>query len=268
MVANELRVLFGRARTRVLLVLLALVPVLVAVAIRVSHSGLSGSGQGPAFIDSVSRNGVFAALVGLTVASAFLFPLAVSVVAGDTVAGEAGHGTLRYLLTAPVGRLRLLGVKYVAVVAFCLAGAGAIVAGGLIAGAVLFPVGPVETLSHTLLPLADGIGRIALAGLYLAVGLAALGAVGLFVSTLTDTPVAAMAATVVIAVVCEILDAVPQVAALHPYLLTHDWTAFADLLRSPVYYSAMAHGLLVALGWAAVAGTAAWARFSTRDVLC
>ena len=40
-------------------------------------------------------------------------PLTVGVVAGDTIAGEAGQGTLRYLLVAPAGRVRLLVVKYV-----------------------------------------------------------------------------------------------------------------------------------------------------------
>ena len=41
-------------------------------------------------------------------------PLAVAVIAGDTIAGEANVGTLRYLLATPVQRSRLLAVKYVA----------------------------------------------------------------------------------------------------------------------------------------------------------
>jgi len=41
-------------------------------------------------------------------------PMAVAVVAGDAVSGEANTGTLRYLLTVPVGRTRLLAVKFVA----------------------------------------------------------------------------------------------------------------------------------------------------------
>ena len=44
-----------------------------------------------------------------------------SVVAGDAIAGEASHGTLRYLLIAPAGRIRLLIVKYLAAAVFCLA---------------------------------------------------------------------------------------------------------------------------------------------------
>ena len=47
-------------------------------------------------------------------------PLAVSAIAGDSVAGEANLGTLRYLLTIPAGRTRLLVVKYAAIVIFAL----------------------------------------------------------------------------------------------------------------------------------------------------
>ena len=38
------------------------------------------------------------------------------VIAGDSVAGEANIGTLRYLLTIPAGRTRLLAVKFAAIV--------------------------------------------------------------------------------------------------------------------------------------------------------
>jgi ABC-2 type transport system permease protein len=76
-----------------------------------------------------------------------------------------------------------------------------------------------------------------------------------------------MALTVVIAVVSQILDAVPQISWLHPYLFTHDWTSFTDLMRVPVDYSSIDHGLLLALFWGLAAGTAAWARLSTRDIL-
>lgn len=266
MIRNELRTLFGRARTRVLLAGLAVIPVLIALVVRLSQH-TPPPGEGPDFLSSVPTNGVFAALTGLAVVLPFLLPLAVAVVAGDAVAGEASYGTLRYLLAVPVGRLRLLVVKAVALSAFCLAATVAVVAAGLAVGAALFPVGPVVTLSGTTVSLLSGTGRILLAAGYVAVQIAALGLVGLFVSTLTDTPVAAMAVTVVIAVVSEIVDAVPQVAAVHPYLISHDWLAFTGLLRAPADTSAIGHGLLLALVWGAVGATAAWARLANRDVL-
>ncbi|MHB8450116.1 MAG: ABC transporter permease [Mycobacteriales bacterium] len=266
MLSSELRTLFGRARTRVLLVGLAAIPVLIALVVRFSNH-TPPSGDGPAFLSSVPQNGVFAGLTGLDVVLPFLLPLCVAVVAGDSIAGEANFGTLRYLLTVPVGRLRLLTAKSLALLVFCVAATVAVVVAGLAAGAALFPIGRVVTLSGTTLPLLDGMGRILLAAGYVAVQIAALGAIGLFVSTLTDTPVAAMAATVVVAIVSEIIDAVPQVASVHPYLFSHDWLAFGDLLRDPVALSAIGHGLLLALVWGGAAWAAAWARFTTKDVL-
>jgi ABC-2 type transport system permease protein len=84
---------------------------------------------------------------------------------------------------------------------------------------------------------------------------------------LTDVPVAAMAATVAFAIFSAILDNVPQVRAMHPWLLTHHWLAFGDLLRSPVRWNDIVKDLTLQLGYIAVFCAAAWARFSTKDVL-
>ena len=60
---------------------------------------------------------------------------------------------------------------------------------------------------------------------------------------MTDVPIAAMASTVGLAITSQILDAIPQVSAIHPWLPTHYWLAFGDLLREPVDLSVMGRGL-------------------------
>ena len=40
-----------------------------------------------------------------------------------------------------------------------------------------------------------------------------------------------MAATVVVSVVSAVLDSLGALHAIHPYLLTHHWLDFAELLR-------------------------------------
>ncbi len=265
MLISELHHLFRRTRIRVLLAVLFILPVLLAVAVKVS--GGSGNGGGPAFLNRVSHNGVFAALAGLTVSVPFFLPLTVAVVSGDTIAGEASLGTLRYLLTRPAGRVRLLAVKGVTVVAYCLAASAAIVAGGLITGAILFPLGPVISLSGTSLSLSDGIARTLLAGVIVAASMLGLAAIGMFVSTLTDVPVGAMAAIAGLVILSTVLDAVPQVGWIHPWLFTHQWQAFGDLLRTPVLWHNIGRDLLLQGAYILVFATAAWARFSTRDVL-
>ena len=68
--------------------------------------------------------------------------------------------------------------------------------------------------------------RLLLIAAYLAVSLLGLSAIGLFMSTLTDVPVGAMAATVVLSVVSQVLDALPQLEWLHPWLFSHYWLDF------------------------------------------
>src|SRR5437763_1756800 len=265
MLRAELVTLFRRMRVRALLIVLAGVPVLLAVAVYLS--GGPSSGRGPTFLDQVSRNGVFAALAGLTVTLPFFLPLTVSIVAGDSIAGEAGLGTLRYLLTRPSGRTRLLFVKAATVGVFCLVSALVVALGGLLAGVVLFPIGEVVTLSGTTVSLAEGMVRTFGASLVVGFSLMGLAAIGLFVSTLTDVPVGAMAATVGLAVLSAVLDSVPQVHSIHPSLFTHEWLSFGELLRTPVRWTAIRKDLVLQLGYVLVFGSAAWARFASKDVL-
>lgn len=263
--ASELGLVFRRRRNLVLLLALAAVPVLLGVAVKLASA--PHPGEGPPFLDRVTQNGLFLAMTSLVVAIPFFLPLAVAVVAGDSVAGEASLGTLRYLLVAPAGRTRLLLVKFAVLAVFCLAAAAVIAVVGLLTGLALFPVGPVTLLSGTTVGYGTALTRAVLVTGYVAACLATFAAIGLFLSTLTEVPVAAMATALVLAIAAQILDTVPQVAAIHPYLFSHDWFAFGDLLRDPIALSGVRHGLVVQLAYAAVFGSLAWARFTTRDVL-
>jgi ABC-2 type transport system permease protein len=102
---------------------------------------------------------------------------------------------------------------------------------------------------------------------YLAVSLAGLSAIGLFLSTLTVVPVGAMAATVVVSVVSQVADQLPQLEWLHPWLFSHYWLGFGDMLRQPVLWDAFGRNALLQTGYIAVFGALAYARFTTRDVL-
>lgn len=262
---SEISVLFRRRRTWAMLGALALVPILVAVAVRVT--GRSGRGGGPAFLDQVTHNGLFVATVGLVVSIPLFLPLTVAVVAGDTISGEAGAGTLRYLLIAPAGRVRLLVVKCVAAALFCLAATLAVAVAGTLIGIALFPVGPVTLLSGDTVGVADSLLRSLLICCYTTVSLLGLTAIGLFVSTLTDVPVGAMAATAVLAVVSQVLDSLPQLDWLHPWLFTHYWFGFADLLRQPIAWDSFGQNGLLQAAYVIVFGALAYGRFSTKDIL-
>ena len=266
LLASEISVLFRRRRTWAMLASLALIPVLIALAVRLTSSR-PPSGRGPAFLDQVSQNGLFVSFVGLLVSVPLFLPLTVGVVAGDTIAGEASSGTLRYLLIAPAGRTRLLIVKYLATAVFCVAATLSVAIAGALIGAALFPIGPVTLLSGDSIAVGDSIVRSLLIAAYITVSLLGLSAIGLFISTMTDVPVGAMATTIVLSVVSQVLDSLPQLDWLHPWLFSHYWLGFADLLRQPISWDSFGSNALLQSGYIVVFGALAFGRFTTKDIL-
>lgn len=260
---SELRLLFGRRRNLVALAVLAAVPVVVAVAVDLAAPS---DGGGPPFITAITSNGLFVALTALSVELPLFLPLAVAAVAGDAIAGEANLGTLRYLLTVPVSRARTLFVKYLGVVAFGLVATLLVATVGVLVGLAFFGGGPVLLLSGVEVSFAEGLWRLLLVCGYITCCLAAFGAVGLFLSTLTEQPIGATIALAVLAMTSQILDSISQLSVIHEYLPTHWWFGFSDLLRDPIATESAGPGLLSAGAYTAIFLTAAWARFTSRDI--
>jgi ABC-type transport system involved in multi-copper enzyme maturation permease subunit len=195
---EPLRLVFGRKRNLLLLAVTVVFPVVIGIAPRVAapHPRGGGNGPGAAFFNELAGNGVFLAFIALSTLLILVLPVVVAVVAGDSVAGEAGYGTLRHLLAVP----------------------------------------------------------------------AALGAIGLAVSTMTEHAIGAIAAIVILVVTSEVVDSVPQLAAIGPYLPTHWWLSFDSILRAPVGTSTLLEGLLSFGIYLVLFGSFAWARFTSADV--
>ena len=263
---SELRLVFGRRRNQALLAVVGLFPVVIGIALRAADQPGRTGGPSVAFINQLAGNGFFLTFIALTLLLTLVLPLAMAVIAGDSMAGEAGPGTLRALLAIPAGRARLLTVKYAAIVVFALAATLLVTAVALATGVALFPLGPVTLLSGTTVPLASGILRLLLVALYVTAALASLGAIGLAVSTCTEHPVGAIAALAILTVASEVADNLPQFGAIHPYLPTHWWLSFDALLRVPIATGTVLHGLLSFGVYLVLFGSIAWARLSTADV--
>jgi ABC-2 type transport system permease protein len=255
--------IFGRRRNWIGIAVLAVVPIVLAIAVKVTEHNTGGSAD---FIGNITSNGLFVALASLVLEMPLFLPIAIAAIAGDSLAGEANLGTLRYLLAVPVDRTRLLLVKFAGIVVFALVCTLVVAAVGALLGLALFGGGPVLTLSGTLLPFWTGVVRLLLTCAYLTVCLAAFGAIGLFISSLTEQPIGATIATMLLAFASQIMDAIPQLSSIHRYLPTHYWQSFAELMRDPVDYASLGPGLLSALIYLVLFGSAAWARFSGRDV--
>lgn len=269
LVLSEMRIVFRRPRTYAMLGLLAAIPVLLGAALRWFTGGGGGNGDGGLeFVSQVTNNGLFLVFASLAATLPFFLPMTVGVVAGDAIAGEANSGTLRYLLVAPAGRIRLLLVKYAGLVAFCFAATFTVALSALATGAALFPMGDVPLLNGDRISMGEALVRALLIAVCVAVSLLGLAAIGLFVSTLTAVPVAAMATTVGLVIVSAILASIPQFHALHPWLFADKWMSFGDLLREPVPTGGVIRNIELQAAYTLVFGAAAWARMSDRDVTC
>ena len=260
---SEVRLVMGRRRNLALIAVLCCFPVLIGFAV---HHSPTTPGDGPPFLSQVTDNGLFLVFTSLTVLLPFFLPLAVAVTSGESVAGEASIGTLRNLLVVPVSRTRLLVVKYLASVVFAFVCIAAVALVGVVVGLLLFPHGSVTLLSGTTVSYAEALWRSLLVLGYVTAMLAGLAAIGLFVSTLTEVPIGAMAATAVLAIISQIADSIPQISAIHPYLFSHPWMRFGDVLRSPMSVHGLQQGLLTQLAYLAVFLPAAWARLRTKDI--
>jgi ABC-2 type transport system permease protein len=262
-VRSELRLVFGRRRNQILLGLLAAIPLLIGIAVKLSNGG---NGGGPQFLNRVTDNGLFLVLATLLVTLNLALPVTVGIMAADAIAGESQTGTLRYLLTVPVRRARLLAVKATGIAVYAAAAIAVIAIVAAIAGAALFGAGSFTLLGGETVSLGEGILRISGVALYVWLSLAGLLAVGLFFSTLTEVPIAAMATTIGFAILSLVLDSIPQLSAIHPELVSHYWRSFGTLLRVNPDLGSLGSHLLLQLAYVGIAGSLTWARFGNSDI--
>src|SRR5262245_48000294 len=146
MITVELAKLCRRPRTWVSIALLCALPTMVAVFLAISKIG-PAPGEEPAFLSAVLANGALFPAAALAIVLPIFLPVAVAVVAGDAIAGEASSGMLRYLLIRPVGRTRLLVAKLIAVVVFTVLAVVSVAVTSYVIGISLFEAQPGTTVT-------------------------------------------------------------------------------------------------------------------------
>jgi ABC-2 type transport system permease protein len=270
----ELRLMLRRRRVWLCWALLCALPTLVAVLLATTRLA-PPPGQGGAFLSAVVSNGQLFPAAALALVLPVFLPITVAVVAGDAVAGEAATGTLRYLLVRPVGRLRLLAAKLVAVAAFVLLSVALVTVTGYVVGVAAFGFGAdatlggaggITSLSGAVITPAELAARTAAVVGYLALCMLAIGAIGVFFSTLTDSPLAAALGVLAVVVTSAALMPLDAAAGIRTYLPTTHWLAWIDLYRTPILWTAVREGATVQLSYVLVAFGAAWANFATKDI--
>ena len=281
MIGVELVKLARRPRSWVSILLLCALPTLVAVFVAVTHLA-PPPGQGPALLSAVLSSGALFPAAALAIVLPVFLPVAVAVVAGDSIAGEAGSGTLRYLLARPVGRTRLLVAKLVALVVYTLAAVALVTGTAYLTGIMLFGAQPVAatpsgltssnlaagatTLSGTAMSPTEIALRTLGAVSFIVVSMLGVGAIALFLSTVTDSALGAALGALAALVTSEVLVTLNAASAVDPYLPTRYWLAWIDFFREPIVWRNIERGFAVQGVYVVVFLGAAWAHFATKDI--
>jgi ABC-2 type transport system permease protein len=256
--------------------------------------GPNGSGS------AVLQDGALYPAAALALVLPVFLPVAVAVVAGDSIAGEATTGTLRYLLVRPVGRTRLLVAKLISVTAYVLlvvlavtftayatgvfllgpsraAAVGQAAGGGAAAGAGTGLAGQAPTagqaaggavtsLSGAPLSLLQVTERTAGAIAFITVSMLGVAAIALFLSTITDSALGSALGALAALVASEVLVTLNAATAVQPYLPTRYWLAWVDFFRQPIFWRDIQRGFGIQAVYVVVFLAAAWANFSTKDI--
>jgi ABC-2 type transport system permease protein len=268
MIAVELTKMLRSRRTWVTIAVIDALPTLVAVLLSLTDAG-PRPGTGPAFLSAVLSDGSLYPLAAMAMILPLFLPAAVAVTAGDTIAGEAQQGTLRYVLVRPVGRTRLLVSKLVAVMAFVLLTLLVVAATAFVLGLLLLGNGEnavTTTFSGTTLSNTQLAERTCLALAYALLSMLGVASVALFLSTVVRTPLAAAMGTLALLIGSSLLLTLDAAHALRPYLLTRYWLSFVDLFRDPIFWHDVLRGVVLQAGYVVVFLAAAWANFVTKDV--
>ena len=203
----------------------------------------------------------------MTLSLALLLPLAVAMAAADAIAGEANTGTLRGLLIAPVGRMRLVVMKAFGVLVVATLATLVIAVVGVLAGLIVVggADGQLVTLSGTSVGLGGALLRVGLVVVWTVGQLAAVGAVALAISSFTEHPLVVLASVLGGLIVFGVIGAIPALEFLQPWLLTSGWAAGADALRDPLPLGGLLESSLRALCYTAAGVGVTTMRMLRRD---
>ncbi len=268
MIAVELRKMLRSRRTWVTIGVIDLLPSVVAVLLAVTDLG-PRPGTGPAFLSAVLADGALYPLAAIAIILPLFLPAAVAITAGETIAGEAQQGTLRYVLIRPVGRTRLLVAKLVSVMGFVLVTLLVVAVTAYVLGIVLLgnePSTVTTTFSGTSLTTSQLVERTGLALAYALLSMLGVAAVALFLSTAVRSPLAAAMGTLALLIGSSLLLTLDAAEGLRPYLVTRYWLSFVDLFRDPILWHDVVHGVILQAGYVVVFLGAAWANFVTKDI--
>ncbi len=209
----------------------------------------------------------------LAFSMAMLGAIYLALVSGDIVAKESEDGNLRMALSRPISRLRLLAIKYVAVLVYTLTFVWFVgISGYLMSTIALGWGGGLFVWNYDLgvfsfFPeVATGIGRLCLATLLLSLSMCTLSSIGFAFSCLRIKPAAATILALSVLFVDSVLQMLPFMAPYREQLLIYRMSNWVYALENHVSWAKVAESYTFLFGLNLTLFVCGWMAFQVRDL--
>jgi ABC-2 type transport system permease protein len=255
-----------RRRTQVMGAILTALPFVLLIAFAVGGDP-GGRNNQVTLMDTATASGANFAAVNLFVSAGFLLVIPVALFCGDTVASEASWSSLRYLLAAPVPRVRLLWSKLVVALGLSLVALLLLPLVALAVGTAAYGWGPLETPMGGALGTGTAAQRLAVAVVYIFVSQLVTAGLAFWLSTKTDAPLGAVGGAVGLTIVGNVLDAVTALGHWRDFLPAHWQFAWVDAVQPRPEWSGMIQGSSLSATYALVLFALAFRGFTRKDVV-
>ncbi|GAA4483924.1 ABC transporter permease [Actinoallomurus oryzae] len=262
--ARQLR----RRRTWIAFAVLLLLPWVLAAAFKIGGSPSGDNPNTPGLVTVATTGALNFTAFTLFASVGFLLVVAVALFCGDTVASEAGWASLRYLLAAPVPRVRLLRQKLIVALSLSALAVLSLPVMAMITGIYVFGWARLRLpATDTALPNGTALTRLLIIVGYILVSELVVAALAFLLSVTTDSPLGAVGGAVGLVIVSNIIDAVTALGHWREFLPTHWQFAWTDALQPDLVWTGMVKGMVLSASYAVIFLALAVRRFRNKDVV-
>ena len=194
------------------------------------------------------------------------FPLITALVAGDIVASESQHGTLKTILTRSRNRGEIFAGKVLASLTYVLAIVFAMGLIGAVAGSIAWGFHPLTSLSGTSVSASRGVALLAASLAVYILPLFGIAAFALLLSTVTRNSAAAVVGALMWALLMQLLGVLPGTESIRPYLLGTQFDAWHGFLRTPTDWAPVTRAIWLCALYIGLPLFGAYLVFLRRDV--
>jgi len=264
--ARQLR----RRRTQIVGLVVVALPILLALAFKLGGanpgSGGSSGGSGSTLVNLATVGAANFAMFTEFATVGFLLVVIVALFCGDTVASEASWSSLRYLLSIPVPRSRLLRQKLTVAIGFTIAVNVLMPVWAYLIGGAFFGWAPARSPVSGEFDNTIALQRLAIVIAYAAVQALIVASLAFWLSVMTDAPLGAVGGATFVVVISNIIDSITALGSYRQYLPTHFQYSWLDALGPTVVWDDMIRGTGVTFVYVSVLLLATWSRFLRKDI--